>query len=96
MLVEIEVVERLVKKMKQFNKITIMLAKGLKTSTVISEGVSIAAFTSFTGPPVGIALRGTSQFFSVATEITRKIFEIFTIKQETHEIIKLPPQGKIA
>ena len=95
MLVEIEVLERLVKKMKQFNKITIVLATGLKTSTVITEGVSVATFTSFTGLPVGIALRKTSLFLSVTTGITQKTFKIFTIKQEKHDIIKLPAQGKI-
>ena len=60
---ETEVLERLVKKMKQFNKITTLLATTLKTSTVITEKVSIAAFASFAGLHVGIALRATSLFF---------------------------------
>ena len=93
---ETEVLERLVKKMKQFNKITTLLATTLKTSTVITEKVSIAAFASFAGLHVGIALRGTSLFFSVATAITRKRIKIFIIKQEEDDVIKLLAQSKIA
>ena len=95
LLAEIEVLERLVKKMKQ-NKIAIVLATGLKTSTVITEGASIAAFPFSTGLPVEIGSRGTRIFFSVATVITRKNFKIFTIKQEKDDVINLPAQGKVA
>ena len=83
------------KKIKQFNKITILLDTGLQTLTAITEGVSIAAFASFTGLPVGIALRGTSLLFSAGITTTQKIFTIITIKQEKHEVIKLPAQSKL-
>ena len=83
------------KKIKQFDKIIILLVTGLKTSAVITEGVSIAAFKNFTGLTVGIALRETSLLFSVATAITQKNFKIFTIKQEKQDVIKLPAQSKL-
>ena len=44
----------------------------LITSTVITGGISIAAFASRVGLPVGITLSGTS--LSLATAITQKSF----------------------
>ena len=52
----------------------------LITSTVITGGVFIAVFASGVGLPVGIALSGTSQSFSLAADITRKSFQTFTVK----------------
>ena len=92
---EIEVHERLAKKMKRFNTIKSIVDTGLITSTVITGGVSIAAFASGVGLPVGIALSGTSILFSLATAITRKSFKIFTIKQEKHDAIKMLAQRKL-
>ena len=69
---EIEVRERIAKKMKRFNTITGIVDTGLITSTVITGGISIAAFASGVGLPVGIALSGTSLLLSLATVITRK------------------------
>ena len=66
---------------------------GLITSTVITVGVFIAAFTSGVGLPIGITLSGTS--LSLATVITQKSFKTFTIKQEKHDAIKLLAQGKL-
>ena len=43
---KIEVPERLAKKMKRFNTITSIMDTGLITSTVITGGISIAAFAS--------------------------------------------------
>ena len=95
MLDEIEVRERIAKKMKRFNTITGIVDTGLITSTVITGGISIAAFASGVGLPVGIALSGTSLLLSLATAITRKSFKIFTVKQEKHDAIKLLAQGKL-
>ena len=67
---EIEVRERKAKKMKPFNTITGMVNTSLITSTVITGGISIAAFASGVGLPVGIALGGTSLILSLATGIT--------------------------
>ena len=53
---------------------------GLITSTVITGGISIAAFANDVALPVGIALSGTSLNLSLATAITRKSFKIFTVK----------------
>ena len=62
---EIEVREQIAKKMKRFNTITGIVDTGLITSTVITGGISIAAFASGVGLPVGIALSGTSQHDSI-------------------------------
>ena len=67
---ETEVREQIAKKMKRFNTITGIVDTGLITSTVITEGISIAAFASGVGLPVAIALSGTSLLLSLATVIT--------------------------
>ena len=91
---EIEIREQIVKKMKQFNTITGIVDTGLITSTVITGGISITAFASGAGLPVGIALSGTSVLIFLATAITRNSFKIFTLKQEKHDAIKLLAQSK--
>ena len=92
---QIEVREQIAKKMKRFNTITGIVDTGLITSTVITGGISTAAFASGVGLPVGIALSGTSLLLSLATAITRKSFKIFTVKQEKHDAIKLLAQSKL-
>ena len=92
---EIEVREQIAEKMKPFNTTTDITDKGLITSTVITGGVSIAAFASGVGLPVGIALSGTSQLLSLATAITQKSFKVFTVKKKNHNAIKLLPQSKL-
>ena len=67
------------KKMKPLNTITGIVDTGLITLTVITGGISIAAFSSGVGLPVGIALGGTSLLLSLATVITRKSFKTFTV-----------------
>ena len=81
--------------MKQFNTITGIVDTGLITSTVITGGISIAAFASGVGLPVGIALSGTSLLLSLSTAITRKSFKMLTVKQEKHGAIKLLAQKKL-
>ena len=76
---EIEVREKLHKKMKRFNTITGIVGTGVITSTVITGGIFIAAFASGVGLPVGIVLSGTSLILSLATAISRKSFKIFTV-----------------
>ena len=92
---EIEVRERIAKSMKRFNTITGIVDRGLITSTVITGGISISAFTSGVDLPVGIALSGTSLLLSFATGITRKSFKTFTVKQEKHDSIKPLAQIKL-
>ena len=92
---EIEVCKRTVKKMKRFNTITGIVDTGLSTSTVITRGVSIAAFASGVGLPVGIALSGTSLLLSLATVITQKSFKTLTIKQEKDDSVKVLAQSKL-
>ena len=69
---EIEVCEQIAKKMKRFNTITGIVDTGLITSTVITGGISIAAFASGVGLPVAFALSRTSLILSLPTAITRK------------------------
>ena len=78
---EIEVRERIAKKMKRFNTITSIVDTGRITSTVVTGGISIAAFTSGVDLPVRIALSGTSLLLSLAAVITRKSFKTFTVRQ---------------
>ena len=92
---EIEVRERIAKKMKRFNTITGIVDTGLITSTVITGGISIAAFASGVGLPVGVALSGTSLLLSLAIVITRKSFKTFTVKQEKHDAIRLLAQSRL-
>ena len=92
---EINVRERIAKKMKWFNTITGIVDTDLITSTVITGGISNAAFASGFGLPVDIALSGTSLLLSLATAITGKSFKIFIVKQEKHDAIKLLAQGKL-
>ena len=92
---EIEVRERMAKKMKRFNTITGIVNTGLITSAVITGGISIAAFASGVCLAVGITLSGTSLLPSLATIITQKSFKTFTVKQEKHNGIKLLAQSKL-
>ena len=69
---EIEVRERLAKKIKRFNTITSIVDTGIITSAVITGGVSIVAVVIGVGLPVGIALSGFSLLF-------------FSCKQSLHE-----------
>ena len=78
--------------MKRFNTITGIVDTDLITSTVMTGGISIAAFASGVGLPVGVALSGTSLLLSLTTAITRTSFKAFTIKQKKtkkHDAIKL-------
>ena len=81
--------------MKRFNTVTGIVDRSLIISTVITGGMSIAAFASGVGLPVGIALSGTSLLLSPETAFTRKSFKIFTVKQEKHDAIKLLAQSKL-
>ena len=92
---EVEVREGIAKKRKRFNTITGIVDTGVITWTVITGGISIAAFASGIGLPVAIALSGTSLILSLAMVIAQKYFKIFTVKQEKHDSIKLLAQSKL-
>ena len=62
---------------------------------MITGEISIVAFASGVGLPVGIALNGTRLLLSLATTITQKSFKIFTVKQEKLDLIKLRAQSKL-
>ena len=89
-------VNGLPKKMKRFNTVTGIADTGLITTTVITDGISIAVFASGVGLPVSIALSGTSLLLSLATVITQKSSKTFTVKQKKkHNFIKLLSQSKL-
>ena len=92
---EVEVHERIAKKIRRFNTITGIVDTGLITSMVITGGISIVAFASGVGLPVGVALSGTSLLLSLAMIISRKSFKTFTVKEEKHDSIKLLAQSKL-
>ena len=69
---EIEVREQIAKKKKMIQYNHRYRRHSLITSTMITGGISIAAFASRVGLPVGITLSGTS--LSIATAITQKSF----------------------
>ena len=71
------------------------MGTSLIISTVITGGLSIAAFSSGVGLPVGITLSGLFTSFPLATIITQKSFKTFTVKQEKHDAIKLLVQSKL-
>ena len=62
---------------------------------MIPGGISIAAFASGVGLPVGIAKSETNLLLSLATVITQKSFKTFTVKQDKHDAIKLLAQSKL-
>ena len=68
---------------------------GLITSTVVTGGISIAAFASGVGLSVGTALGGASLFFSAITTATRKPSKPLTVRREKHDSIKLLAQSKL-
>ena len=92
---EIEVRERIAKKLKRLNTVTCIVDTSLITSTVITGGISAAAISSGVGFPIGIALSETSLILSLATAITQKSLKIFTVKQEKHDSIKRLAQSKL-
>ena len=81
--------------MKRFNTIASIVEWGLITSTVITGVISITAFASGVGLPVGTALSGTNLLLSLGTAATQKSFKIFTVKKEKHDAIKLLAQTKL-
>ena len=80
---KIEFCEWIAKKMKRFNTITGIVDTGLITSTVITGGISIAAFATSFGMSAGIALSGTNLLLSLATVIIRTSFNKQNILQGT-------------
>ena len=80
--------------MKRFNTITCVTDADLKTSAIIAREASMAAFSICSDLPLGIALSGTCQLFSLASAITQKKFKIFIIKQKKRDVTKLLVQSK--
>ena len=92
---EIEVRQQIAKKMKRFNTITGIVDTNLITSLVITGGISVAAFASGIGLPVGAAFGGAGLFLSLATVIILKSFKILTVKQKKQDAIKLLAPSKL-
>ena len=79
---QIEVCERLAKKMKKFDAIITIADTVLIISTVVTGWVFNAEFANGIGLSVATVLNGTSVLFSLGTAITRKFLKIFAIKQK--------------
>ena len=67
---EIEARRRQTKKKKRFNKIIGIVDIGLITSSAITGGTSIPAFSSGIGLPIGAALGGFIVVLSLSTVVT--------------------------
>ena len=66
--------------MKRFNTITSIVETGLITSTVITGVISIAAFASGVGLPVGTSLSGTNLCKQLC-QFVFKLRPIITLKR---------------
>ena len=73
---KLKFVNGLQKKKKRFNITTGIVGTSLIISTVITGGLSIAAFASGVGLPVGITLSGLFTSFPLATVITQKSLKL--------------------
>ena len=81
--------------MKRFITIASFVDTDLITLTVVTGGISIAAFANGVGLPVGIALGGASLFLSVITTAIRKSSKPLKVSREKHDSIKLLAQSKL-
>ena len=75
-------------------KLRRILDISLITSTVIAREVSIPAFASGAGLPVGAALGGLGVLLSFLTVATRKFSRSKMVKQGKHDVIMLLVQNK--
>ena len=81
--------------MKRFITIASFVDTDLIALTVVTGGISIAAFANGVGLPVGIALGGASLFLSVITTAIRKSSKPLKVSREKHDSIKLLAQSKL-
>ena len=81
--------------MKRFITIASFVDTDLIALTVVTGGISIAAFANGVGLPVGIALGGASLFLSVITTAVRKSSKPLKVSREKHDSIKLLAQRKL-
>ena len=84
--------------MKRFITIASFVDTDLIALTVVTGGISIAAFANGVGLPVGIALGGASLFLSVITTAIRKSSKPLKVSRESrekHDSIKLLAQRKL-
>ena len=86
---EIKYRRRQAKKKKLLTTATRIVDTGLVTSAAITGGVSIPAFVSGVGLPVGTAIGGFEVVLSLLTLTTRKFFRGLTVKQGKHDAIML-------
>ena len=81
--------------MKRFITIASFVDTDLIALTVVTGGISIAAFANGVGLSVGIALGGASLFLSVITTAIRKSSKPLKVSREKHDSIKLLAQRKL-
>ena len=75
------------KKLSKYVAVFDYIDQALIVLSATSGGVSIISFTSIVGAPVGIANASLTLFFSLATEIVKKLLNI-TRKKKRKSMIK--------
>ena len=73
----------------------IILTRLLIVLSATSGGVSTISFTSIVGAPVGIASASLTLFFSLTTEIVKKLLNITRKKKKKHDKILMLAKSKL-
>ena len=81
--------------MKRLAIISNGIGTGLITTAVISASLSIPALTREWASPVGVASSSITILLPLATAASRRSSQLFTVKQEKHNSIKLLPKRKL-
>ena len=69
--------------------------KVLIVLSATSDGVSIISFTSIVGAPAGIASASFTLFFSLTTEVTKKLLSLTRNKKKKHDNILMLARNKL-
>ena len=69
--------------------------KVLIVLSATSDGVSINSFTSIVGAPAGIASASFTLFFSLTTEVIKKLLSITRNKKKKHDNILMLARNKL-
>ena len=69
--------------------------KVLIVLSATSDGVSIISFTSIVGAPAGIASASFTLFFSLTTEVIKKLLSITRNKKKKHDNILMLARNKL-
>ena len=84
-----------IKKLSKYVAVFSYIDQALIVVSATSGGVSIISFTSIVGVPVGIASASLTLFFSLTTEIVKKLLNITRKKKEKHVKILMLAKSKL-